>query len=177
MHNHCILGSCYVTQLSSLQCCNMCFESPAVCSPPLPLFFFYLPLSSTKLLSTPSIFILLLLFSSSPHLLSASVSPLPESMILLGSIERAQLQSLLSQQLGRPRRLEYIRERAVAEKKRLSVVSNPGSEDGGQRVSQEVRFQVRSHCKWTEEMWWDTKQLLENTLGFIIRVHVVYSAK
>lgn len=67
-------------------------------------------------------------------------------MILLGSIERAQLQSLLSQQLGRPRRLEYIRERAVAEKKRLSVSSNQGSEDGSQRVSQEVRFQVRGYC-------------------------------
>ena len=64
-------------------------------------------------------------------------------MILLGSIERAQLQSLLSQQLGRARRLEYIRERAAAEKKRLSVVSNPISEDGNQRASQEVRFQVR----------------------------------
>uniref|UniRef100_A0A8C1F7L3 Chloride channel, voltage-sensitive 2a n=1 Tax=Cyprinus carpio carpio TaxID=630221 RepID=A0A8C1F7L3_CYPCA len=35
-----------------------------------------------------------------------------ESMILLGSIERSQLQSLLSQQLGRARRLEYLRERA-----------------------------------------------------------------
>ncbi|KAM4566159.1 chloride channel protein 2-like isoform 7-T8 [Odontesthes bonariensis] len=65
-----------------------------------------------------------------------------ESMILLGSIERAQLQSLLSQQLGRPKRLEYIRERAAAEKKRLSVVSNAGSEDAGPRASQEVRFQI-----------------------------------
>ncbi|XP_072249139.1 chloride channel protein 2-like isoform X2 [Leuresthes tenuis] len=65
-----------------------------------------------------------------------------ESMILLGSIERAQLQSLLSHQLGRPRRLEYIRERAAAEKKRLSVVSNTGSEDAGPRASQEVRFQI-----------------------------------
>ncbi|XP_056598784.1 chloride channel protein 2a isoform X3 [Triplophysa dalaica] len=35
-----------------------------------------------------------------------------ESMILLGSIERSQLLSLLSQQLGRGRRLEYLRERA-----------------------------------------------------------------
>ncbi|XP_051984980.1 chloride channel protein 2-like [Xyrauchen texanus] len=34
-----------------------------------------------------------------------------ESMILLGSMERSQLQSLLSQQLGRARRLEYLRER------------------------------------------------------------------
>ncbi|XP_051736915.1 chloride channel protein 2a isoform X3 [Ctenopharyngodon idella] len=35
-----------------------------------------------------------------------------ESMILLGSIERSQLQSLLSQQLGRARRLDFLRERA-----------------------------------------------------------------
>ncbi|KAF4076285.1 hypothetical protein AMELA_G00212590 [Ameiurus melas] len=35
-----------------------------------------------------------------------------ESMILLGSIERSQLQFLLSEQLGRGRRLEYLRERA-----------------------------------------------------------------
>lgn len=64
-------------------------------------------------------------------------------MILLGSIERAQLQLLLSQQLSRSRRMEYIRERAAAEKKRLSDVSNSDSEDGHQRASQEVRFQVR----------------------------------
>ncbi|XP_029028129.1 chloride channel protein 2-like isoform X3 [Betta splendens] len=65
-----------------------------------------------------------------------------ESMILLGSIERAQLQSLLSQQLSRARRLEYIRQRSVVEKKHLSEVSNPSSEDGNQRASQEVRFQI-----------------------------------
>ncbi|XP_041850601.1 chloride channel protein 2-like isoform X2 [Melanotaenia boesemani] len=65
-----------------------------------------------------------------------------ESMILLGSIERAQLQSLLSQQLGRTRRLEYIRERTAAEKKRMSVVSNADSEDGSRRAIQEVRFQI-----------------------------------
>ncbi|XP_042270338.1 chloride channel protein 2-like isoform X3 [Thunnus maccoyii] len=76
------------------------------------------------------------------HLKTLALVESAESMILLGSIERAQLQSLLSQQLGRPRRLEYIRERAAAEKKRLSVVSNTGSEDGSQRTSQEVRFQI-----------------------------------
>ncbi|PWA28051.1 hypothetical protein CCH79_00012192, partial [Gambusia affinis] len=64
-----------------------------------------------------------------------------KSMILLGSIERAQLQLLLSQQLSRSRRMEYIRERAAAEKKRLSDVSNSDSEDGHQRASQEVRLQ------------------------------------
>ncbi|XP_072311872.1 chloride channel protein 2c isoform X2 [Eucyclogobius newberryi] len=66
-----------------------------------------------------------------------------ESMILLGSIERAQLQSLLTQQLGRPRRLEYIRERSMEEKKkRLSVGSDRNSDDGSHRASQEVRFQI-----------------------------------
>ncbi|XP_067101785.1 chloride channel protein 2-like [Osmerus mordax] len=66
-----------------------------------------------------------------------------ESMILLGSIERAQLQALLAEQLGRPRRLEFLRERALADKKRRhSVVSQAGSEDGSQKVNQEVRFQI-----------------------------------
>ncbi|XP_054462608.1 chloride channel protein 2c isoform X1 [Anoplopoma fimbria] len=76
------------------------------------------------------------------HLKTLALVESAESMILLGSIERAQLQALLSLQLGRPRRLEYIRERALEEKKRLSVVSNAGSEDGGHRASQEVRFQI-----------------------------------
>lgn len=67
-------------------------------------------------------------------------------MILLGSIERAQLQSLLSQQLGRARRLEYIRERSLSEKKNLSVLTVPSKDDENQRGSQEVRFQVRGHC-------------------------------
>ncbi|KAM6932741.1 chloride channel protein 2-like isoform 2-T2 [Lycodopsis pacificus] len=76
------------------------------------------------------------------HLKTLALVESAESMILLGSIERAQLQALLSLQLGRPRRLEYIRERALEEKKRLSVVSNVGSEDGSHRASQEVRFQI-----------------------------------
>uniref|UniRef100_H3D9X1 Chloride channel 2c n=1 Tax=Tetraodon nigroviridis TaxID=99883 RepID=H3D9X1_TETNG len=60
---------------------------------------------------------------------------------LLGSIERAQLQSLLSQQLGRARRLEYIRERSLSEKKNLSVLTVPSKNEENQRASQEVRFQ------------------------------------
>ncbi|KAM9317618.1 chloride channel protein 2b [Pholidichthys leucotaenia] len=76
------------------------------------------------------------------HLKTLALVESAESMILLGSIERAQLQSLLSQQLGRPRRLQYIRERTSSEKKRLSMVSNPPSDDGSQRTSQEVRFQI-----------------------------------
>ncbi|XP_052473146.1 chloride channel protein 2-like [Carassius gibelio] len=62
-----------------------------------------------------------------------------ESMILLGSIERVQLQALLSQHLSRERRLEFIRD---AERKRVSVVSTPSSEEGGQKVNHEVRFQI-----------------------------------
>ncbi|XP_063061055.1 chloride channel protein 2-like isoform X2 [Engraulis encrasicolus] len=61
-----------------------------------------------------------------------------DSMILLGSIERAQLQVLLAEQLGRPRRMEYVRDRSHADKKRLSQIS----EDAGQKVNQEVRFQI-----------------------------------
>uniref|UniRef100_A0A3Q2YGR1 Chloride channel 2c n=1 Tax=Hippocampus comes TaxID=109280 RepID=A0A3Q2YGR1_HIPCM len=79
------------------------------------------------------------------HLKTLALVESAASMILLGSIERAQLQSLLSLQLGRPRRLEFIRERATAEKKRLSVVSNSDAEDDHRRASQEVRFQVRCH--------------------------------
>uniref|UniRef100_A0A3B5QJ02 Chloride channel protein 2 n=1 Tax=Xiphophorus maculatus TaxID=8083 RepID=A0A3B5QJ02_XIPMA len=78
------------------------------------------------------------------HLKTLALVESAESMILLGSIERAQLQSLLSQQLSRSRRMEYIRERAAAEKKCLSDVSNSDSEDGRQRASQEVRLQSTS---------------------------------
>lgn len=72
-----------------------------------------------------------------------------ESMILLGSIERAQLQALLSQQLGRAQRMEYIRENAMAVKKRMSDPEAPPppppteDTDSQQRHSnQEVRFQI-----------------------------------
>uniref|UniRef100_A0A3B4A7W0 Uncharacterized protein n=1 Tax=Periophthalmus magnuspinnatus TaxID=409849 RepID=A0A3B4A7W0_9GOBI len=77
------------------------------------------------------------------HLKTLALVESTESMILLGSIERAQLQSLLSQQLGHPRRLEYIRERSNEDKKkRLSVASSQNSDDCSQRASQEVRFQI-----------------------------------
>ncbi|XP_015252908.1 PREDICTED: chloride channel protein 2 [Cyprinodon variegatus] len=78
----------------------------------------------------------------SGHLKTLALVESAESMILLGSIARAQLQLLLSQQLSRSRRMEFIRERAAAEKKHLSVESINDSEDGRQRASQEVRFQV-----------------------------------
>ncbi|KAM9453025.1 chloride channel protein 2-like [Salvelinus alpinus] len=75
------------------------------------------------------------------HLKTLALLESSESMILLGSIERAQLQALLSLQLGRPRRLKYLRDRATADK-RLSVASHPSSEDGSTMVNQEVHFQV-----------------------------------
>nr|XP_055058505.1 chloride channel protein 2a isoform X3 [Misgurnus anguillicaudatus] len=46
------------------------------------------------------------------HLKTLALVESKESMILLGSIERSQLQSLLTQQLARARRLKYLRERA-----------------------------------------------------------------
>ncbi|XP_039645964.1 chloride channel protein 2-like isoform X3 [Perca fluviatilis] len=76
------------------------------------------------------------------HLKTVALVESAESMILLGSIERAQLQELLSLQLGRPLRLVNIREGAVEDKKRLSVVSNDSSENSSHRASQEVRFQI-----------------------------------
>uniref|UniRef100_A0A674MV65 Chloride channel 2c n=1 Tax=Takifugu rubripes TaxID=31033 RepID=A0A674MV65_TAKRU len=50
-----------------------------------------------------------------------------ESMILLGSIERAQLQALLSRQLSRARRLEYIRDRSISLVLHCWVHFQPGS--------------------------------------------------
>uniref|UniRef100_A0A4W5L1L4 Chloride voltage-gated channel 2 n=1 Tax=Hucho hucho TaxID=62062 RepID=A0A4W5L1L4_9TELE len=76
------------------------------------------------------------------------------SMILLGSIERVQLQALLSLQLGRSRRLKYLRDRATAEK---SVVSHPSSKDGSTMGNQEVHFQVNK-VKIAE---WEENQLDE----------------
>lgn len=65
-------------------------------------------------------------------------------MILLGSIERAQLQVLLSNQLSRSRRLEYLHQRSQNEKKHSGTHS---SEESIHKVSQEVRFQVSAGSK------------------------------
>uniref|UniRef100_A0A8C1FH07 Chloride channel protein 2 n=1 Tax=Cyprinus carpio carpio TaxID=630221 RepID=A0A8C1FH07_CYPCA len=67
-----------------------------------------------------------------------------ESMILLGSIERSQLQSLLSQQLGRARRLEYLRERA--QDNGTHVPTFP--QDSPSRTGCGVRFLV---SEWEEQ--------------------------
>uniref|UniRef100_A0A8C4D905 Chloride channel, voltage-sensitive 2a n=1 Tax=Dicentrarchus labrax TaxID=13489 RepID=A0A8C4D905_DICLA len=65
-----------------------------------------------------------------------------ESMILLGSIERLQLQSLLSLQLGRQRRLEYLRQLA--------------QDNGTQDHLPTVRF-----LGWGEIAEWEEQQLDE----------------
>ncbi|XP_026505926.1 chloride channel protein 2 isoform X2 [Terrapene carolina triunguis] len=63
-----------------------------------------------------------------------------ESMILLGSIERAQVVALLSGQLGYQRRLQYMQERAQAG--RNSVAEKPQDEAGHKASDTGVRFQI-----------------------------------
>uniref|UniRef100_A0A8C9SN65 Chloride voltage-gated channel 2 n=1 Tax=Scleropages formosus TaxID=113540 RepID=A0A8C9SN65_SCLFO len=80
----------------------------------------------------------------SGHLKTLALVESADSMILLGSIERSQLQALLTQQLGRPRRLEFLRQRALNARK-----SQEGApQEPVQKANQEVRFQV---CISTEE--------------------------
>ncbi|XP_077204358.1 chloride channel protein 2 isoform X1 [Paroedura picta] len=62
-----------------------------------------------------------------------------ESMILLGSIERAQIVSLLSEQLSFARRLQYMRERAQME--RRAAEKDPDNEERSPSDSA-VRFQI-----------------------------------
>ncbi|XP_074859754.1 chloride channel protein 2 [Carettochelys insculpta] len=63
-----------------------------------------------------------------------------ESMILLGSIERAQVVALLNNQLGYQRRLQYMRERTPA--KWNSGAEKPQAEDGHRPSDMGVRFQI-----------------------------------
>lgn len=77
----------------------------SLCYPPFFQLSRCVSLTSLFLSLSVSVWSLCCLPCLCPHLA-------PESMILLGSIERSQLQSLLSQQLGRARRLDFLRERA-----------------------------------------------------------------
>ncbi|KAF7219339.1 chloride channel protein 2-like [Nothobranchius furzeri] len=137
-----------VAWLSFLQSCFVCVELPELCT----LLYFLNHMC-------PTIFIFP--FVALCPLLSLSV----ESMILMGSIERSQLQSLLSQQLSRSRRLEYIKERAAAEEKHLSVVSDSNSDAGPQKASQEIHFKedgdVEDEMTYKEIAEWEEKQLDE----------------
>ncbi|XP_066535226.1 chloride channel protein 2-like [Hoplias malabaricus] len=58
-----------------------------------------------------------------------------ETMLLLGSIERPQLEALLAQQLSRPRRLEYLRQLIQGECKPTNAAC---SDDGTLKVNLEV---------------------------------------
>nr|XP_033814644.1 chloride channel protein 2 [Geotrypetes seraphini] len=67
-----------------------------------------------------------------------------DSMILLGSVERSQLTSLLRSQLSFSRRLQYVKEKSLSEKKSTSEPSEP---DTG------VRFQI----SMSEPMFYPTR--------------------
>ncbi|XP_062843311.1 chloride channel protein 2a [Trichomycterus rosablanca] len=62
-----------------------------------------------------------------------------ESMILLGSIERSQLQCHLSEQLGRQRRLQYLRERAQGNGAHVDVSI---SQNSSPKAGHGVRFLI-----------------------------------
>uniref|UniRef100_A0A8C9WL40 Chloride voltage-gated channel 2 n=1 Tax=Scleropages formosus TaxID=113540 RepID=A0A8C9WL40_SCLFO len=92
----------------------------------------------------------------SGHLKTLALVESADSMILLGSIERSQLQALLTQQLGRPRRLEFLRQRALNARK-----SQEGApQEPVQKANQEVRFQV-CVCVCVCIAEWEEQQLDE----------------
>ncbi|XP_044887072.1 chloride channel protein 2 isoform X2 [Mauremys mutica] len=76
----------------------------------------------------------------STQLKSLALVESAESMILLGSIERAQVAALLSGQLGYQRRLQYMQERAQAG--RTSVAEKPQDEADHKASDTGVRFQI-----------------------------------
>ncbi|KAM9127545.1 chloride channel protein 2 [Pangshura tecta] len=76
----------------------------------------------------------------STQLKSLALVESAESMILLGSIERAQVVALLSGQLGYQRRLQYMQERAQAG--RTSVAEKPQDEADHKASDTGVRFQI-----------------------------------
>nr|XP_032659732.1 chloride channel protein 2 [Chelonoidis abingdonii] len=76
----------------------------------------------------------------STQLKSLALVESAESMILLGSIERAQVAALLSGQLGYQRRLQYMQERAQAGRK--SIAEKPQDEADHKASDTGVRFQI-----------------------------------
>ncbi|KAJ8378093.1 hypothetical protein AAFF_G00248070 [Aldrovandia affinis] len=78
------------------------------------------------------------------HLKTMALVESAESMILLGSIERSRLQSLLSQQLGRLRRLEHLRERERTQDtdSSLSPQEQTRSQETLLEEDQEVRYLI-----------------------------------
>ncbi|XP_066508456.1 chloride channel protein 2-like [Hoplias malabaricus] len=72
------------------------------------------------------------------HLKTLALVESRDSMILLGSIERSQLQSLLSEQLGRGRRLEFLRERAQDNGTHVPSFS----QDSSPKATRGVRFLI-----------------------------------
>lgn len=70
----------------------------------------------------------------------------PESMILLGSIERSQVVTLLGAQLSAARRRQHMQERRKAQ------MSPPSDQDGLPSPESSVHFQVRGTATHTLEM-------------------------
>lgn len=84
---------------------------------------------------------------------AASIGPVSaESMILLGSIERAQVVALLSNQLSPERRWQQARERAQAsapQKGPSEKLQDEGEgEEEGRAADTGVHFQVRRPSHW-----------------------------
>uniref|UniRef100_A0A8C4D870 Chloride channel protein 2 n=1 Tax=Dicentrarchus labrax TaxID=13489 RepID=A0A8C4D870_DICLA len=79
-----------------------------------------------------------------------------ESMILLGSIERLQLQSLLSLQLGRQRRLEYLRHLTTDSTPSSPCTHTHSNTSTNTNARQAVRF-----LGWGEIAEWEEQQLDE----------------
>lgn len=68
------------------------------------------------------------LLDSSKRLRSFPLVDSPESMILLGSIQRPELVTLLTRQLGRTRRLQYVAKRAKQESEQMQADESYRSE-------------------------------------------------
>uniref|UniRef100_A0AAY4AAZ6 Chloride channel protein n=1 Tax=Denticeps clupeoides TaxID=299321 RepID=A0AAY4AAZ6_9TELE len=84
-----------------------------------------------------------------------------DSMILLGSIERSQLQCLIAQQLGRSRRLEYLRERAQDNGTHLPTLSQDTPPKSGRGVRFLENPDVEDDMTTVEIAEWEEHQLDE----------------
>ncbi|XP_067392611.1 chloride channel protein 2 [Emydura macquarii macquarii] len=85
-----------------------------------------------------------------------------ESMILLGSIERAQVAALLSNQVGYQRRLQYMQERAQAG--RNGLAEKPPTENSHRASDVGVRFQISTEESAAAPTQGDTRKPLKPAL-------------
>uniref|UniRef100_A0AAR2JJW2 Chloride channel protein 2 n=1 Tax=Pygocentrus nattereri TaxID=42514 RepID=A0AAR2JJW2_PYGNA len=109
------------------------------------------------------------------HLKTLALVESRESMILLGSIERSQLQSLLSEQLGRTRRLEYLRERAQDNGAHVPSFS----QDSSPKASRGVRFLISTEESSYSPTLTNSQIPLKSALKtcFTANIHTLYPDK